>query len=79
MVQPWCVPSMPKGKISWRDTFMTWPSLSIRIQLLPWHWRVRWYGERYEPSITVMFGPLELDFMANRHPFELDREPVDDV
>lgn len=65
---------MAKGKIYWRDTFDTWPSLTIKVQLAPWHWRLWWYRDDLDPCFLVEVGPLTLYYGANRgHPFALER------
>lgn len=47
--------------------------LRIEVQVFPWHWRTRWYRDGYEPAWRLDFGPLALDFCANRGWFPLER------
>lgn len=64
------------GRVHWRDTLTTWPSLTITVQLMPWHWRIRWHRDDIEPCVTLNLGPVVLDFSANRRPFALERAGV---
>ena len=64
-----------KPKISWRDTFNTWPSVQIRVELLPWHWRISWWSDwDLTTSFTLYLGPLILEWWANRPLFPIERE-----
>lgn len=66
-----------KGKILWRDTVNTWPSVRVSLELAPWQWRFRaWHDWPMTPSVAVEVGPLHLDFMANHQPFALERDRV---
>lgn len=61
-------------RIAWRDSIMTWPSLQLKFELCPWHWKVRAYKDDLEPYGTVEFGPLEFQWGWNRKsPFLLER------
>ena len=56
-----------------RDIVMTWPSLSVKVQLMPWHWRI-WFWRDWDctSSCSLIFGPIEIAWFANRPLF---REP----
>lgn len=61
-------------RIAWRDSMMTWPGLSVKIELAPWHWRLfRWYSDEvhWYSYCTVEVGPFEVQLMLNEPPFEL--------
>lgn len=59
--------------VAWRDSFSTWPSLRVQVELLPWHWRLRWYRDDIEPAFNLTVGPVTVEFFANRKPFALER------
>jgi hypothetical protein len=65
----------PQHKVSWRETFTTWPSVKIEVELLPWHWRFRLYRDDLEPYLIVSAGPLTIAMWANKRWFPLERSP----
>lgn len=63
--------------IQWRDSLMGWPSLTVKIELAPWHWRAAWYRDGIEPYYILKIGPVEVALNANRKPFHMERlQPV---
>ena len=65
-----------RQRISWRDSFDTWPSLTIRVELMPWQWRVGLYRDEIEPYFVLSIGPIEVKFSGNRKLFRLERFDV---
>lgn len=75
-------------RIWWRDSAMTWPSLTVRLHLFPWAWRLLpwgWYD--YSPGwndpmekdsragswhATGQWLMVEVDFGFNLPPFTLE-------
>lgn len=84
------IDKLTQHRVKWfidkfRDNAPTWPSLAVRINLLPWHWRIvprGWYD--YSPrswdespadrragwwSLTGQWLMVEIDFGFNLPPF----------
>lgn len=53
-----------------RDRLMCWPSLTVKVELLPWHWRV-WFWNDWDctSSWTLILGPVDVQWFANRPMF----------
>ena len=76
------------ARIHWRDTVMTWPSLTVKVQVLPWlwHWTPRSYYDNvprrpgWAGSRTLVFEwlALEIQYGANIPAFTLEQEPEED-
>lgn len=64
-----------RDRVSWRDTFSVWPAVNAKVELMPWHWRFRWYRDGIEPYYILDLGPLTLTFSANKGLFPLERVP----
>ena len=66
-----------RGRIAWRDSLMTWPSVKVVLQLGPWHWRLGLYRDELEPYGQLDLGPITVDWGWNRHrPFALERHEL---
>lgn len=64
-----------RPKIAWRDSFMTWPHLSIALLFFPWEWRLRWWGEFSREdggTLDVIILFLQIRLGWNRFPFALE-------
>jgi len=59
--------------VDWGATAEVWPSLSIKLEIAPWHWRIRWYHDDIEPCWTLSLGPFTVEWWANREWFPLER------
>lgn len=58
-----------------RESLSTWPALSVKIELAPWHWRLfRWHFDdvAWYSYLSVEIGPIEVKFMMNEPPFGLE-------
>lgn len=68
-----------RRSILWRETLMTWPSLTIQVELAPWHWRFRWYRDDIEKACcTLILGPLQVALQSNHQPFPFERRTAAD-
>jgi hypothetical protein len=48
----------------------TWPSLEVKVELMPWAWRLAYYRDDIEPYyVWLNVGPIEIAFGANRPMF----------
>lgn len=53
-----------------RELFCTWPSLSFRIELAPWHWDMDFYRDVVERRCGhLVLGPLTVEWFANAPAF----------
>lgn len=76
---PGCPIGTPTGRISWRDTLGVWPSLSVMVHLLPWHWTRWWFwSDDIERWWHLYAGPVEIQFGWNRGVFPLERRVKED-
>lgn len=66
------------GRILWRDSFGTWPSLRATFELMPWHWGISWYRDDEDPWALwrLELGPLQIEGLLNRPFFGLERASV---
>lgn len=60
-------------RILLRDSMMSWPGISLKVEFAPWHWRLfNWYSDDVHWACMLEIGPFELSFMMNQPPFALE-------
>jgi hypothetical protein len=53
-----------------RDRAMTWPSLTLGVEVLPWNWEFRWWQDwDMTSSFDLRFLFLRVAWFANRPMF----------
>jgi len=63
-----------------RESFMTWPCLSIKVELFPWHWRIIPWGYADPCDGLTLFARwlfVELHLGYNNQPFLIERSHED--
>ncbi len=63
-------------QVAWGDTLATWPSLSVEVEFMPWHWRLGWWRRDGRRAWLLRAGPLTVESSANRPLFPVKRRAV---
>jgi hypothetical protein len=44
----------------------SWPSLTVAIEMAPWHWRIERSVDDIHYAWTLIFGPLTIELWTDR-------------